>query len=173
MNGKIEARINITGRVQGVGFRPFIYRMAVKNGLLGHVINLGDAGVQIIVEGTEDSISRFLDDIRENAPEVSDIEDILHAFSPFRGRFDRFIIDKSKITGKVASGIYPPDIGICPECLRDMEDPKGSGTRTLSPLALGAVPGSRPSRPYPTTGRGRTCMTFPCVGTVKGTITTL
>ncbi len=133
MNGKIEARINMTGRVQGVGFRPFIYRMAVKNGLLGYVINLGDAGVQIIVEGTEDSISRFLDDIRENAPEVSDIEDILHAFIPFRGRFDRFIIDKSKITGKVASGIYPPDIGICPECLRDIGVPKG---RTPDPIDI-------------------------------------
>ena len=125
MGGKIEARINITGRVQGVGFRPFIYRMAVKNGLLGYVINLGDAGVEIIVEGSEESISKFLDDIRENAPEVSDIEDIIHSFSPFRGRFDRFIIDKSKTSGKVASGIYPPDIGICPECLRDMDDPNG------------------------------------------------
>ena len=125
MSGKIEAKINITGRVQGVGFRPFIYRMAVKNGLLGYVINLGDAGVEIIIEGSEDSIARFLVDIREHAPEVSDIEDILHAFSPFRGRFDKFLIDKSKITGKVASGIYPPDIGICPECLRDMIDPKG------------------------------------------------
>ena len=37
MSGKVEAKINITGRVQGVGFRPFIYRMAVKNGLLGSV----------------------------------------------------------------------------------------------------------------------------------------
>jgi len=123
LNGKIEAKVNITGRVQGVGFRPFIYRMAVKNGLLGYVINLGDAGVEIIIEGTEESISRFLDDVRVNAPEVSDIEEIFHEFRPFRGRFDSFIIDKSKTTGRVASGIYPPDIGICPECLRDMEDP--------------------------------------------------
>ena len=125
MGRKIEARINITGRVQGVGFRPFIYRMAVKNGLLGYVINLGDAGVEIIVEGTEVAVSKFWKDVRENAPEVSDIEDIHYTFGPFRGRFDRFIIDKSKISGKVASGIYPPDIGICPDCLRDMDDPKG------------------------------------------------
>ena len=125
MNGNIEAKVNITGRVQGVGFRPFIYRMAVRNGLLGYVINLGDAGVEIIVEGNEDSISRFLDDVREKAPEVSDIEDIISEFRPFRGRFDRFIIDKSRFMGNVASGIYPPDIGICPECLRDMDDPCG------------------------------------------------
>ena len=120
MSGKIEAKINITGRVQGVGFRPFIYRMAVKNGLLGYVINLGDAGVEIIVEGAEEAIFSFLDAVRENAPEVSDIEDIHHTFSPFRGRFNRFIIDKSKISGKVATGIYPPDIGICFQNLTDM-----------------------------------------------------
>ncbi|MBN1682673.1 acylphosphatase, partial [Candidatus Bathyarchaeota archaeon] len=46
-----KAKITITGRVQGVGFRPFIYRMAVANNLNGYVINLGDAGVEIIVEG--------------------------------------------------------------------------------------------------------------------------
>ena len=125
MSGKVEAKINITGRVQGVGFRPFIYRMAVKNGLLGSVINLGDAGVEIIVEGAESAIKQFLVDVEENAPEVSDIEDIFHEYRPYRGRFDKFIIDKSKKTGKVASGIYPPDIGICPECLKDMNDPIG------------------------------------------------
>ena len=125
MSGKVEAKINITGRVQGVGFRPFIYRMAVRNGLLGYVINLGDAGVEIIVEGQESDIKQFLKDVDDNAPEVSDIEDIFHEYHPYRGRFDKFIIDKSKITGKVASGIYPPDIGICPECLRDMGDKGG------------------------------------------------
>jgi hydrogenase maturation protein HypF len=125
LSGKVEAKINITGRVQGVGFRPFIYRMAVKNGLFGYVINLGDAGVEIIVEGPEVSIKQFLNDIEDNAPEVSDIEDIFHEYRPYRGRFNTFIIDKSKKTGKVASGIYPPDIGICPECLRDMEDNGG------------------------------------------------
>ncbi len=123
MSGKVEAKINITGRVQGVGFRPFIYRMAVRNGLLGYVINLGDAGVEIVVEGYESDINKFLRDVEGNAPEVSDIEDIFHEHRPYRGRFDKFIIDKSKITGKVASGIYPPDIGICPECLKDMNDP--------------------------------------------------
>ncbi len=49
--GKVEAKIGITGRVQGVGFRPFIYRTAVRNGLTGYVINLGDAGVEVVAEG--------------------------------------------------------------------------------------------------------------------------
>ncbi len=122
---KRQAKINITGRVQGVGFRPFIYRMAVMNNLRGYVINLGDAGVEIIVEGSKKDIEKFLVDVEENAPEVSDIEDIITEYHIHTGKFKKFIIDKSKSTGKVASGIYPPDIGICPECLKDMEDPQG------------------------------------------------
>ena len=122
---KRQAKINITGRVQGVGFRPFIYRMAVMNGLRGYVINLGDAGVEIIVEGSKKDIEKFLVDVEEKAPEVSDIEDIITEYHRHTGRFNKFIIDKSKTTGRVASGIYPPDIGICPECLNDMEDPEG------------------------------------------------
>ena len=93
---RLEAKINITGRVQGVGFRPFIYRMAVRNGLLGYVINLGDAGVEIIVEGEESQIKRFLKQVKEEAPEVSEIEGITHEYRPYRGRFKEFIIDKSQ-----------------------------------------------------------------------------
>lgn len=122
---KRQAKINITGRVQGVGFRPFIYRMAVRNTLLGYVINLGDAGVEIIVEGSKKDIERFLVDVEENAPEVSEIEEIKKEYLEYTGNYSNFIIDKSKKTGKVASGIYPPDIGICPECLKDMDNPEG------------------------------------------------
>jgi len=123
--GKIEAKINITGRVQGVGFRPFIYRMAARNGLRGYVINLGDAGVEVVVEGTESRVDKFLVDVRENSPEVSEIEDISCELKPYRGRFRDFRIDKSQNRGKVASGIFPPDIGICPQCLADMATPGG------------------------------------------------
>ncbi|MBD3171362.1 carbamoyltransferase HypF, partial [Candidatus Bathyarchaeota archaeon] len=118
---KQQAKINISGRVQGVGFRPFIYRMAVKNCLRGYVINLGDAGVEIIIEGLRRNIIEFLNDVEANAPEVSDIEDIKVNYRNYTGKYNEFIIDKSKSTGKVATGIYPPDIGICPECLEDME----------------------------------------------------
>ncbi len=47
----MRVRINVTGIVQGVGFRPFIYRIAVRNGLTGYVRNRGDAGVEILLEG--------------------------------------------------------------------------------------------------------------------------
>jgi hydrogenase maturation protein HypF len=119
----VEAKIGITGRVQGVGFRPFIYRVAVKNGLVGYVINLGDAGVEIAVEGEKSRVARFLKDVRLEAPEVSEIEEIISEYRPYRGRFNEFVIDKSQSRGLVASGIYPPDIGICPQCLEDMATP--------------------------------------------------
>ena len=103
---RVEARIGITGRVQGVGFRPFIYRMAVRNGLVGYVINLGDAGVEIVVEGEETQVTHFLRDVREEAPEVSEIEDIVAEYRPYRGRFTEFVIDRSQNRGRVASGIF-------------------------------------------------------------------
>jgi len=120
---RVEAKIGITGRVQGVGFRPFIYRVAVRNGLAGYVINLGDAGVEIVVEGEKSQVARFLEDVRLEAPEVSEIEEIISEYKPYRGRFNEFVIDKSQSRGRVASGIYPPDIGICPQCLEDMATP--------------------------------------------------
>jgi hydrogenase maturation protein HypF len=122
-DGKLEAIIRILGRVKGVGFRPFVYRIAIKYRLKGYVINLGDSGVEVIVEGTERQVKRFLGEIKENAPEVSEIEEIGYEVKPYRGRFKEFLIDKSQNRGKVASGMFPPDIGICPQCIDDMNNP--------------------------------------------------
>ena len=121
-NKKIEAVINIDGRVQGVGFRPFIYRKAVKNGLTGYVINLGDAGVEVVIEGDERAIEKFIQEVEEDSPDVSEIEKITFKKKAYKDRFHEFKIDKSQSRGKVASGIFPPDIGICDKCLNDMFD---------------------------------------------------
>jgi hydrogenase maturation protein HypF len=111
--------------VQGVGFRPFIYRLAVRYRLGGYVINLGDAGVEAVVEGTEENIESFVKSIQAESPPVSEITKIHFAYRPYRNRFKEFVIDKSKNGKQVASGIFPPDIGICSKCLMDMEDPNG------------------------------------------------
>jgi len=121
--GLQRAKINITGRVQGVGFRPFIYRIAVRHGLKGYVINLGDAGVEVVVEGDAQNIEAFIRSIREEAPPVSEVEEIHVKRGEATGEFKEFIIDKSRRGTSVASGIYPPDIGICDQCLADMERP--------------------------------------------------
>ena len=121
----VEAEAHITGRVQGVGFRPFIYRLAVRYGLRGYIINLGDAGVEIVAEGPQENIKDFIRSIQMEEPPVSEISGFHITYRPYRGRFKEFVIDKSQNSKQVVSGIFPPDIGICPECLSDMEDPQG------------------------------------------------
>jgi hydrogenase maturation protein HypF len=123
--GSVEAEIHVTGRVQGVGFRPFIYRLAVRYGLRGYVINLGDAGVEAVVEGPEKNVESFVKSIQAESTPVSEITKIHFVYRPYRNRFKEFVIDKSRNEKQAASGIFPPDIGICPECLMDMEDPHG------------------------------------------------
>jgi hydrogenase maturation protein HypF len=116
-----EAKIHITGRVQGVGFRPFIYRKAVERGLTGYVINLGDAGVEVIVEGLKENIESFLTAVEREAPKVSGIEEISVHYNPFKNRFNEFKIERSQHRGRTASGLFPPDIGICSKCVKDIE----------------------------------------------------
>ena len=73
----MRVRINVTGIVQGVGFRPFIYRIAVQNGLVGYVRNRGDAGVEILLEGTEQAIDSFMCDLREKKTPLAQLHDII------------------------------------------------------------------------------------------------
>ena len=120
----LEVELQVTGRVQGVGFRPFIYRKAVKNKLTGYVINLGDAGVEVVVEGAQSNIEAFIREVKEDAPKVSEVKDIAVVYKPYRARFKDFKIERSQNRCRIASGILPPDIGICDECVRDMENPR-------------------------------------------------
>ena len=55
-----KAVVHVAGLIQGIGFRPFIYRLAVRRGLKGSVCNLGDAGVRIELYGPEEAIKDFL-----------------------------------------------------------------------------------------------------------------
>ena len=66
-------RLIINGLVQGVGFRPFLYNLARKNGLTGWVRN-NSAGVEVEVEGGIPNLLRFSDGIREEAPAAAQIE---------------------------------------------------------------------------------------------------
>jgi len=69
----VRLKIRVRGIVQGVGFRPFIYRIAVKNQLAGYVRNRGDAGVEILIEGEEGNIKKFMHDLREKKPPLARI----------------------------------------------------------------------------------------------------
>ena len=113
--------IRVIGLVQGVGFRPFIHRLAYKYNLRGYVINLGGSEVEIHVEGDESKINRFLQELNKNKPPPAIIENLLVSHVSPRG-YKVFSIKKSdkRITRRSA---IPPDIGICEDCLREIMDP--------------------------------------------------
>jgi hydrogenase maturation protein HypF len=117
-------KIEVTGIVQGVGFRPFVYRTAVKNRLNGYVKNKGDAGVEIILEGREHAIETFLKDLKTEAPPLAQIYDITKRKLKGKDEYQGFTISKSSSEAEHAGSIIPPDIAICDDCLRELGDPK-------------------------------------------------
>jgi hydrogenase maturation protein HypF len=120
----MRAEIRVTGIVQGVGFRPFIYRLAIANALRGHVLNLGDAGVEVVVEGDENAIKKFISEMKSKRPPLASIENIDIVWKKSEG-LKTFEIKKSsdKMGGREPS-VIPPDIGICDDCIKEITDPE-------------------------------------------------
>ena len=120
----MRVKINVTGIVQGVGFRPFVYRIALLNGLTGYVRNMGDAGVEILLGGEEKNIRNFLRDLEETKPPLTHIHDIIK--TPLKGKNEHttFFIYKSSETTELSGSVIPPDVAICNDCLRELRDPK-------------------------------------------------
>lgn len=119
-----RAIIHITGIVQGVGFRPFVYRVATNLSLVGSVLNMGDAGVRIIVEGERRSILNLVKEIRNNLPSISRIDSLDISWMPVRNEFATFSIERStSARGTDTILIIPPDIAICNHCIEDLTNP--------------------------------------------------
>ncbi len=113
-------RLRVRGRVQGVGFRPFVYRLATELGLAGWVRNDGE-GVLIEAAGGEAQLSRFVERLRAEAPPLARIEGIERL--PARGEAlgAGFAIVESG-AGPVTTGIVP-DAATCEACLQELFDP--------------------------------------------------
>ena len=120
----MHRRIRVTGIVQGVGFRPFIYRTAVRNDLNGYVKNQGDAGVEILLEGRKENIEKFFEDLKSNSPPLAKIYEVITLPSKEIGKKERFVIEESSEETEVAGSIIPPDIAICNECLDELRQPE-------------------------------------------------
>jgi hydrogenase maturation protein HypF len=120
----LRVKICVTGIVQGVGFRPFIYRLAVKNGLSGYVRNKGDAGVEILLEGDRQRIQSFNHDLKEKKPPLAQIYEVKSNELAGKNECDKFTIIKSSDEAELSGSIIPPDIAICNECLAELRDPK-------------------------------------------------
>ncbi len=114
--------IHVEGTVQGVGFRPFIYRIAGRHGLAGYVRNLGEAGVEIEVEGEPAALEKFLDALHKEKPPLAEIEHVHIQELPATGE-KTFRILPSRDSGE-GSGLIPPDTATCALCLSDMENPE-------------------------------------------------
>lgn len=112
--------IRVRGVVQGVGFRPFVYRLALDQQLAGYIGNDTD-GVTIEVEGAEDAIAAFLLRLRMDAPPMARIDSIAVEDAKPRGE-SAFTIVTSQVLGQVSTGI-PADAATCPDCLRELLDP--------------------------------------------------
>ena len=141
------------GIVQGVGFRPTIYRVATHLGLKGYVLNTGSE-VEVVIDR---DVDRFIDQVKKELPRIAHITEIIK--EPDQRKFTDFRILHSK-KGEKKSQI-PPDIATCDDCLREMFDP--SNRRYLFPFTNCTVCGARFSLitdiPY---DRERTSMnTFP------------
>ena len=120
----MRVKIKVTGIVQGVGFRPFVYHIAVRNGLSGYVRNRGDAGVEILLEGEELAIQNFLRDLQDKKPSLSHIHDIIKTKLTGKSKHSKFTIYKSSEEAVLSGSVIPPDIAICDDCLRELRDPK-------------------------------------------------
>src|SRR5512141_2152227 len=116
MNTVIRAQIRVTGQVQGVGFRPFVYRLAHELGLAGWVRNDSE-GVEIAVEGERQQVLRLVERLKSDAPTLARVESVTHDLSQAVAGMRGFAITESK-AGKVQTGIAP-DMAICPECLAE------------------------------------------------------
>ena len=119
INGQQKTQeIKISGLVQGVGFRPFIYRLATRIGLKGWVENRNDA-VHILVRGTEEEIGRFVEEVRNEKPAISYLDEITITDSESL-ELREFKIQWSKSEGDAVTEVSP-DIAVCDDCLDDMK----------------------------------------------------
>ncbi len=120
--GRAALRILVSGVVQGVGFRPFVYRAALLTGIAGYVRNMGGSEVEIWVEGTWPQLRSFLQLFSKKLPPPADIEELEISEERVKG-FNGFRIQGSGSSAEKRSMI-PPDFAVCRECLREVLNPR-------------------------------------------------
>jgi hydrogenase maturation protein HypF len=125
---RLARRIHVRGVVQGVGFRPFVFRLARTHALDGWVLN-GDAGVQIHVEGREQALKAFISELQSSPPRAAHIAEITieaDGIDAVRG----FEIRQSESDRRPTTRVSP-DLPVCDACLKELFDP--SDRRYLYP----------------------------------------
>jgi len=115
----VRAQVVVRGIVQGVGFRPFVYRLAREHGLGGWVLN-STQGVVIEVEGERERVQGFLGQLQAEPPPQALIERVETSLLPPVG-YSSFVIEASREGSEFV--LISPDISICSDCLRELRDP--------------------------------------------------
>lgn len=111
----------IKGIVQGVGFRPFIYQLAHRYQLSGHVINTPE-GVDLEVEGSDEDVEHFFQSILSERPPLAHISSMERA--ELRPKNDKVFEIKESRADQERSALISPDMSVCPDCLRELKDSK-------------------------------------------------
>jgi hydrogenase maturation protein HypF len=111
--------IRVRGVVQGVGFRPFVYRLARANTLTGWVLN-GEQGVEIFVEGADAGLEEFVRDLVAKAPPAANIAEMQVARAEPLGLLDFTIRESAHLNRPTVR--VSPDLPVCDECLSELLD---------------------------------------------------
>ncbi|MGD1155238.1 MAG: carbamoyltransferase HypF [Terriglobia bacterium] len=117
---RVRKAIEIAGIVQGVGFRPYIYRLATETNLTGFITNT-EAGVCIEVEGPPEAVAIFLSRLPKEVPPLARITNITVTDRP-SNHDEEFRILPSR-AGEERRVLISPDVAICEDCLRELLNP--------------------------------------------------
>jgi hydrogenase maturation protein HypF len=113
-------RIQIQGVVQGVGFRPFVYRLAQRLDIRGYILNSSE-GVVIEAEADEEAVQQFVSALATELPSLAKIDAVEVSGIEPTGEDCFTIHESAAIAGRFA--LVPPDVGTCPDCQQDFKTP--------------------------------------------------
>ncbi len=117
----MRIRARITGAVQGVGFRPHVYRLAQRHGVAGFVLN-SPAGVVVEAESAAERVRAFVEELRENPPPLAVVASFTAETLPDAGHREFRVA--SSDTGGEAEAFLLPDLAMCAACRREIFDPR-------------------------------------------------
>ena len=116
---EVRRHIDVSGIVQGVGFRPYVYRLATGRQLRGTIRNT-PAGVTIEIQGPAETVQDFVEHLPAEAPPLARITNLAVHDVPCNGDQDFCIVDSHE--GEEVRTLISPDVAICPDCLCEMFD---------------------------------------------------
>ena len=116
---EVNKKLHITGVVQGVGFRPFIYQLARRYHLKGYILN-DTSGVSIEIEGSEHTINSFIEALQDELPPLARIDSLVRNTGEYTGYNSFKIVQSEEANDKTT--LVSPDIAICEQCLTEMND---------------------------------------------------